>query len=492
MIKRTKLAVCIATASLITGCGSTDFLDQKNAALDTKSQLEDIRANQSNLFVTAPPTNFAKVKIKKAVSWTDSVPVSMNTIDVPLSVVMQEINRRLKTVVYWGRDTNSGVKVRVNVNGTLSDLIASIENQTEYKLDTSVENTISVLAWETKTLSLFNLVGQHDFLIGKNTATDITEGQDTSAESSSGALFNADQDQFANIKATVSSEIKDAVKVIESMMGEKNVNGQVHPNIASGTLTVTTKPRIMRDVENYVKQLNAMFGQMVRIDVQIITFQSNLDNSFGVDWNMVRETTKGTLNFTIPSSGETSGLTFASTDKLFNGSTALVNALKTQGNVSLVTTPSMLAINNRVGEIESLRKEAYVKDITMREATNEDSSTYSEVNQGVVSEGFSMRALVKIDGDEVLMQMSATISRLGNFGTVEMPTITLKTPNMSEDRFNQPLKIQNGRTVILSGYTQSAVTSEQSESFRNPLLGGNSGKERKSHTLVLVTPRIIR
>lgn len=493
MIKTKHIVGFIISTLFISACGSKDYMEQKESTMKVKTDLKALMDGQKSHFIYAPPVDLTPISMDKPRIWSDRIRISMNSIDMPISAVLADINRRLKTTIYWGVDTSKTVMVRVNVDGSLTDLIRSIESQTDYKLDTSKENVISVLAWETDTFSLFNLVGEHGFMVGKDAAGDIEEGQDSSVDGSSGSLFNADQNQFANIKSVAANEITDAIAVIEKMLGEKNEFGQVHANMASGTITVTTKPRIMQTVRNYIDQINEMYGQMVRIDVKILTFQSSKDNSFGVDWDLVRKTTNGSLNFTSPASGGEGGLSFSATGGLFEGSSVLVNALRKQGSVSLVTSPSMLAINNRVGEIESLRKEAYVKDVTLRDTgDNENSNSYAEVNQGVVSEGFSMRALVKIVGDEVLMQVSATVSKLGTFGEVDTPTVKIKTPNMSEERFNQPLKVRDGRTIILGGYTQSSIASDETDSFHNSYLGNNKGREQKSHTMVLLTPTIMR
>lgn len=490
-----KINIVLLMFFLLSGCGSTAFLEQKNKAIKSDTEIKYNQNKGNELYISAPPVDLIAIAIKKEITWADKIPFSMKSKKIRLSDLLLDVSRRTGTTIYFGRDTNSNIPIRVNVNGNLTDFAKNIEEQTTYKLDLSETNVISVLAWQTKTYSLFNLVGSHEYMIGKDSDTSLDEGQDSDTDASSGALFNADQAQYANIKSDSSSEIDDTIAVIRNMIGKY---GTVSANKASGSITVITKPRIIRDIDIYINAVNNMYGKMVRIKVKIITFQSEKNNSFGIDWNLVKTSTNGILNFASKSNGgvvdsleELGSFSYTATGGKFDGSTVLINALKEQGNVALVTEPTMMVLNNRVGEIESLHKEAYVKDISIPTSSGDDDNSFGDVTQGIVSEGFSMRALVKIIKDDILMQLSITVSKLGTFGVVETPTIQIKTPNMTEERFNQPIRVKNGRTIILSGYSQSTTRSGEKESFENPLTGGNSGKDKKSQTIVLLTPVII-
>nr|WP_238925466.1 hypothetical protein [Vibrio sp. S11_S32] len=488
----------IATV-MLSGCGSTAFLEQKDKANQNGDEINRTLSAPNDLYIESPPVDLTPLKVDKPQTWADKVFVNMNTKQVRLDDLLKDIGRRTKSTIYYGKEADKLLPVKVSVNGSLSDVAKSIESQTNYKVDLSKEGSINVLAWQTETFPLFNLVGNHDFMIGKQAAAELDAGEDSDADSSSGALFNADQDQYANITASKSSEIDDTVSVIQKIIGDEE-NGSVSANTSSGSITVTTRPRTMRSIEDYVSKMNSMYGKMVKVQVKILTFQKTKNSSFGIDWNLVRSTTSGSLNFASTSSGGVvnaldgiGSFSYAATGGKFDGTMLFINALREQGNVAIVTEPSMIAVNNRVGEIESLHKEGYVKSVSVDTSSSDDddSNEYANVEQGVVSEGFSMRALVKIIDEDVLMQLSATVSKLGTFGEVDTPTVQIKTPNMTEERFNQPLRVRNGRTIVLSGYTQSTTQSGEKESFNNPLIGGNSGQDTQSQTLVLLTPIIM-
>lgn len=500
-LNKSAIAAIVTSSLLLSGCGAMAYKEQKEKADKVGGQITKMTNAHKELYISAPPVDLNPIKLNKPKVWSDRIPVQINTTEVGLDNVLRDISRRAKVSVFYGRETNKNIPVKINVNGTLSDLARNIESQTDYKVDLSLEGTLSILAWETETYSLANLVGKHDFMIGKQAAADLTDGEDSDAESSSGSLFNADQDQYSSIKADDASPIEDTVDAIESIIGKEELRAGagVKANKASGTVTVSARPRTMRKINKYVVSMNSIYGKQVNIKVRILTFQTTKNNSFGIDWNLVRKTTDGALNFASTASGgvvnsldNLGAFSYTASSGNFDGTSILINALQEQGNVAITTEPSLLVTNNRVGEIERLRKEAYVKDVTIPTIDSDSNNEYAEVSQGIVSEGFSMRILPKIMDNEVIMQLSATVSKLGDFGVVDMPNIQIKTPNISEERFNQSIRVQDGRTVVLSGYSQGTTSSGEKQSFENPALGGNSGRDQTSQTIVLLTPTIVK
>ncbi len=502
-MKQVKKVLAVAIGAVVlTGCGSTAYKEQKDHTETVSSEIEYLANLNSDLYIDMPPVDLTPKPLNKPKTWADHVAVDINSASTGLDGVLQDLSRRLGVAVYYGKETNKNIPVKLKVqNGSLSDLARAIESQTDYKVDLSDDYTISVLAWETDTFQIKNLVGRHRFMIGKDSSADIDEGVDSDVDTSSGALFNADQNQYANIQSEDTSEITEMIATIEAILGKEVDEGaSVSGSKASGAITVTARARTMRDVRKYVKSMNDEFGKQVMVKVRVLTFESTKNNSFGIDWNLLRTTTSGVLNFASSSSGGvvnslddigSLGYSVASGSKL-DGSTVFINALKEQGNVAIVTEPTMLVTNNRMGEIERLRKEGYVKNVSIPTVTSDSSSEYAEVTQGVVSEGFTMRLLPKIVGDEVLMQFSTTVSKLGRFGEVDLPNVSIKTPNMSEERFNQPITAKDGMTIVLSGYNQGTTSYGEKKSFENEALGGNHGSDVASQTIVLLTPTIIK
>ncbi len=175
------------------------------------------------------------------------------------------------------------------------------------------------------------------------------------------------------------------------------------------------------------------------------------------------------------------------------GTSLFVEALRQQGVVSVSTEPSLTALNNQVGEINSVHKEAYAASVGIGAVgdSNINNGVISSIEQKRIVTGFSMRSLVKVVNDEIMLQFSGTVSEQGDSKTFKYEGAELTSPQMDENSFNQSATLLDGQTLILTGYNQESAKASSDESFHNPYLGGNGGKDQYTQTMVLLTAHLI-
>ena len=87
----------------------------------------------------------------------------------------------------------------------------------------------------------------------------------------SGATSDAVVDIYTNIESTVGQMLKD--------------NGQFILNRQTGTLMIQGRPRLVRDIKNYLDQLREKYSRQVLIEAQIIEVNLNDKQQLGIDWS---------------------------------------------------------------------------------------------------------------------------------------------------------------------------------------------------------------
>ncbi|HIF9337771.1 TPA: type II secretion system protein GspD [Photobacterium damselae] len=485
------------TVVTLSGCGSTDYLKQQNQAKKIGAKITEQVKKDNAVYIDHPPVDLAlTIPMDHKKTWTDNIPVRISGIKkTPLSVVLDNISQSTGIEFSYGDQIKRDMPILVNSNGSLSSALSVIEAKTGYDFDVSNRNVITVNAVITKTFPLMRFAGKGSFMIGNESGTDIGGDSDNSE---TGGVFSADADQYSNIKASDQDPMANIVATVRGIAGG---NSTVTANTAIGSITVTGKPINVHRVEDYIKSINKEMGQQVRVDAKIIVFTAKDANSFNVNLDVLKQATDGLLQFTTTaSSSAVSGLENLSKFTLKNtkpgseglGSSLFIEALRKQGLVSVSTEPSLTVMNNQMGEIQSVHKEAYAKSIAVNSiSTTSDSGALASIEQGVVVAGFSMRSLVKVVNDQIMLKLSGVVSEMGDFGNVSYGGTTLKTPQIDENTFNQTVRLLDGETLVLTGYDQDSAKSGKHDAYHNQYLGGNGGRESHTQTMVLITAHLI-
>lgn len=196
-------------------------------------------------------------------------------------------------------------------------------------------------------------------------------------------------------------------------------------------------------------------------------------------------------------------------ENVFGGSTgvtALINALKQQGNVSIVTEPRVVCLNNQVSAIRIISQQGYIASIqntTVAGASGSGSAgtITSQITPGTVVTGFTLYVLPKILGKKVYLQVNADISILQQIQTISSTTGTtptssatsplIQSPQVTQKQFNQRSVIGSGDTLILSGFRQMTNHAAAMQLFDSQDLGGKASHQERVETIVLITPIIL-
>ncbi len=292
--------------------------------------------------------------------------------------------------------------------------------------------------------------------------------------------------------------VDDAVKTMLGP-GEKHF---VSP--ANGTLTVTATPRTLALVQQYVDRQNRHMTKEVAVSVEVLSVTLNRDDNYGINWDLVYQTLSGNYGLALKSAFSPAEGASALTGSVLStatgsaaayaGTKAVATALSTQGDVSLVTSATLVTLNNQPAPILVGRQTGYVASSTTTVGTSGSGNTVTNT-PGSVTTGFSMNVLPHIQDDgSLLLQYALDISELIKIQSYGDGTSLIQVPEIETRNFLQRAQMQSGETLIVSGF-QYASGNATSEGIGDPDFtaagGGINGSSTKTVLVVLVRPMII-
>lgn len=298
---------------------------------------------------------------------------------------------------------------------------------------------------------------------------------------------------------TMQANIAQFDAISSAVQGMLSPRGKAVPVPSMSQIAVTDVPLVLDRIERYVGDLNSIATKQVVLDVRLYAVDLRADESYGIDWNIVWGSMGS--NFGVdglspgaapaPGSGNLN-IGVINPTSPFNGSSLLLSALSSQGNVSTITTAGVSTLSGKPAPVQLAEEFTYAASV----ATNlvPDVGSTTTITPGTRTTGFSMVALpIVTRGDELLLQLQVNLSSLRELKTFSAGGMAVQQPNIDSRQLFQTVKLRSGQTLVLSGFEQERLMSNLagigSPKFMG--LGGSRAAQRTRTVLVLtVTPRV--
>jgi general secretion pathway protein D len=316
--------------------------------------------------------------------------------------------------------------------------------------------------------------------------------------------------------------------------GTSNVDASVTiwADVATNALIITAPPKIMKSLMAVIDKLDIRRAQ-VQVEALIVEIDVNKSSNLGVQWLLFGQgnttvpagiinlpgagtsivdlaaaalsggtistgTTTGTTGLTAPISSSTvgTGATVAVGRVVNNGTSfaALVQALRSDGSSNIISTPSLITMNNEEAEVKVTQEiplitGSYSSSTASVGGTTSPFTTIQREEVGTIlkvtphiNEGNSVQ--LKIEQED-----SSPGAKLTDSADISTNKRSIKTTVLIED----------GGIIVLGGLMSDTVTESED---RVPVLGaipllGNlfksrSGSRQKKNLLVFIRPKILR
>jgi MSHA biogenesis protein MshL len=250
-------------------------------------------------------------------------------------------------------------------------------------------------------------------------------------------------------------------------------------NKLAGLAVVTASPSRQGEFKALIDALNRRISQQVRISARVLEVDLSSDSQLGVDWSLAATKVGG-----VALTGLATGTAFSTlngqtlgpstvTGTLSTGKiSAVISALREQGEVRAVSNPSVVSLSNqtafvKVGTEQTFFSRASSTTVNQAGATAPFSTTQSSYTQNAITIGTVLYVTPEVNRDgTVTVDVLPAITQL--IGVDTSPDGEQTAPRMDIKSLSTIARLHPGESVMIGGL----IRDETDRSGRKvPLLG---------------------
>ena len=411
-------------------------------------------------------------------------------------------------------DIDPSIDGRVSINAidqTLPQILKRVARQVSLRYYMDGPNL--VVARDLPFIRTYRI----DYLnMSRTTASNVGMGIETALGSGSGDDSGGSTVGSSN-SVTNSSDYNfwDSLeKNIEALSKINGVDGQIFSNRESGTISVFTSSAAHENIQRFVDTVVGSARRQVLIEATVVEVRLNDDFQAGVDWARIakgdgwsvgQNLLSATTSLPALGIGPVTELSYfnENSDRTIS---AAVRALDEFGEVSVMSSPKIMALNNQTSVLKVADNVVYFEiDATSNVAgvngvvTNTFDTTALTVPVGFV---MNVTPFITQDG-EVLLNIRPTITRILRFVNDPNPAlaeagVVSQIPEIQVREMESVLRVTSGSTAVLGGLmTDSARKTDSGLPGLHDVEGvgiafGTKTREFvKTELVIFLRPRII-
>ncbi|MDF9399142.1 hypothetical protein [Vibrio sp. 1180_3] len=511
-----KLKIITFTALLvaIVGCTTATRHDDFKRVTEVDgakiTEQLDKEKYQKVIVLDRPPQSVEEIVVSTDPTWYEEN-TKIIAKNMPLSIVLKDVvSQNVKLEYGFAVDPNKAISA--TFEGTKKEALNILALTSNYGF-TATEDKIMVDKFTTKTYVLPTTAGDNSFQLGSDgssgssaSASEALGGEISKTGGSDGQYASTAVDKYnltdqiykginkiLNGEANITTGDSDRGQLTTST-AEQETLGYAEKIEAVSSIVVRTSPAMMLLIDDYVQGMVDVLSQSVELEIAVIEYQADDGTEFGIDAQLKRAAGSGNISLGVktPSFSDALqgvGLVYTATKGAWDGTTAMINALRVTGKVSVRTSQKVKASNHMVQEIDLSAIQSYIATTTTKyEGADSDIPTTS-IETAEVRDGVKMLAIPSIQRDKVYLKLNGVLSKLLKWDDQEINGVTIRSPRTRQSRFNISGAYEYNNTIIVTHMRQ-----ETNESVQNSYLDvptGNAGSNKVIDTLVLLTPRKI-
>jgi len=294
---------------------------------------------------------------------------------------------------------------------------------------------------------------------------------------------------------------------LESLIGTKQ-GRSVIVSPQAGLVTIRAFPSEIKAVKRFIEQSQAHLHRQVIIEAKIMEVTLNDDFQQGVRWDKVLNhvgstdinfSTTGTIAGNVISNliGGTSAIGFNNRD--FSG---VIDLLSTQGNVQVLSSPRITAINNQKAVIKVGDDEYFVTNVSSTTTTGTATTVTPQVDLTPFFSGIALDVTPQIDKDgEVVLHVHPSVTVTAEQVkkiTLSGQDIILPLAKSSVRESDTIIHAKSGEIVVIGGLIETRKIDNESKTpllGDIPLIGGlfkSKGQTtQKKELVILLKPTVV-
>lgn len=293
-----------------------------------------------------------------------------------------------------------------------------------------------------------------------------------------------------------------------TMLGNKE-GRSVLVSPQAGLVSVRALPDELKTIRHFLKISEDNLTRQVVIEARILEVTLSDEYQQGINWsqivsnvgstNLSFSNSPGVLGNSIASAlGGVASLTFSNKD--FSG---VLNLLSTQGNIQVLSSPRVTAINNQKAVIKVGEDEYFVTDVSSQNTiTTTTTSVVPNIELTPFFSGIALDVTPQInDKGSILLHIHPSVietEEQEKVVTLNQEQIVLPLAQSTIRESDTVIRANSGEIVVIGGLMQSIKTTEDSQT---PFLGdiplfGNlfkntREKEVKKELIILLKPTVV-
>jgi len=326
---------------------------------------------------------------------------------------------------------------------------------------------------------------QQQNLTNGNTASDATQ-------------VSISQENQNTFWTTLEAELRTMLKEGDSLV----------LNRFSGVAQITAPVKRHQSIRAFIELVNRRITQQVEIEARIVEVTLRDEQKLGVDWDLAASTLDGVrVQARAPLDVAGVGGTLLGANSFaatlgFGRASAIIQALKQQGEVKTVAQPRLRALNNqtafiKVGEDRPFFRLQQTTTLQQPGATTAFNQTQETFSVSTITIGTILAVTPQIDGDRMItLDVLPAITRLQ--AIVTSPDGRQTAPVTEVKQASTIVRLRDGETAIIGGL----ISEETAETERRiPVLGrlpiigaafrSKANLRARTELVIFLTPRLV-
>ena len=421
---------------------------------------------------------------------------SLSTRGAPLEGVLFGLAREAGLNLVIGKGVDRGYPVSVEFNDlslrqALTLMLDSCENFYTIK-----DNILSVKAFETR-------VFYFDYSLVSNSGE---SGGDSAGNSGPGGstggaggfeISTESNEEYLQVWETIEEALGGGGSEEGALLSP---DARVEINPMGGLIVVTDRQENLALVERYLHDLQQALRRQVIIEAKIIQVSLSRGFEYGIDWNLLANDfiKGGSLSLATNFASGATGLNveYKGDPNRKNVLDGVLDALSTQGNVKVLSSPRISVLNNQSAVITVGREIPYLQ---WQAQSSTDDQTVIVPEVVTANTGISLGITPQIDaGGVITLHIVPVVSELAEYRTFSYNNNTFDVPVINTRQTDTIVRVDDGKTIIIGGLITEI---DSNNSPQVPIIGdipliGNLFRRRKDvdervELVVMLTPTVV-
>jgi general secretion pathway protein D len=356
----------------------------------------------------------------------------------------------------------------------------------------------------------FIRIYQVDYLnMSRETSSTIELSTEIASTGGSESVSSGGNNSSSTIKNTSNNKFWETLEAnITAIVDTEDEKSAVILNRESGTITVSTTASAHATIQEFLDKVLNNVRKQVLIEATVVEVTLNDDFQAGVDWSYIAQGngwsfTQSTLGGALGAAPFLSGTySHSNSDRDITGA---IKALDTFGDVSVMSSPKIMALNNQTSVLKVVDNTVYFNfDVNTTISDTGVANTTFNTTINTVPVGFVMNVTPFVTANnEVILNVRPSISRILKFVNDPNPALATagvesQIPEIQVREMESVLRVADGDTAVIGGLMQDSVDENSAglpglhdvDGF-GFLFGTQERAADKTELVIFLRPRVI-